>query len=98
MKKYILHLKFRIPESQRANYFLSLRMHIKNYFSDPVNEQEVESMLRVIDSYINEFKFIVRNTKYKGSCISRKVYNDKIDVYSLTGNRVILTISFVPYE
>lgn len=98
MKKYKLHLKFWVTSSQRANYLLSLQMHLKSYFSDPINIQDIDSRLRIIDSYINEFNFIVRNTKHNGTCITRKIYSDKIDVYSLTGNRVILTISFVPYE
>lgn len=81
--KYILCLKFSVPTGQRANYLLSLHLHIKNYFAGSYDEQEVESMLHIIDSFINEFSFKVRNTK-------------QIDVYSLTGNRVILTICFVP--
>ena len=96
MKKYILCLKFCVPAGQRANYLLGLHLHIKNYFGGSYDEQEVESMLHIIDSFINGFSFKVRNTKHNGTCISRTVYNDKIDAYSLTGNRVILTISFVP--
>ena len=65
MKKYKLHLKFWVTSSQRANYLLSLQMHLKSYFSDPINIQDIDSRLRIIDSYINEFNFIVRNTKQR---------------------------------
>jgi hypothetical protein len=98
MKKYKLYLKCWVTSSQRANYLLSLQMHLKSYFSGPINVQDIDARLRIIDSYINEFNFIVRNTKHNGTYITRKVYSDKIDIYSLTGSRVILTISFVPHE
>lgn len=52
MKKYKLHLKFWVTSSQRANYLLSLQMHLKSYFSDPINIQDIDSRLRIIDSIL----------------------------------------------
>lgn len=96
MKKYILKVQFLVPTSQRPNYLLSLCCRLKSYFYGPFDECEIESTLHTIDSFINEHQFIIRNAKHSGKIIIRKIKDNQMDIYSMTGNRVLLTVSLVP--
>lgn len=94
MKKYELCLKYGVSRSKCPTYILSLAMRIKCYFAGDYEYSDLEAALYRINSFINEHKFQVRNIKYDGKSIFRRIYGCRLDIYSLTGNRILLTIFF----
>ena len=67
------------------NYILSLRAHLKGSFpeTERYGKDEIGHILHCISSFIDDFTFKVRNSRY------RKVFN-------LGDEKVILTVSFTP--
>ncbi|EIY58389.1 hypothetical protein HMPREF1069_04879 [Bacteroides ovatus CL02T12C04] len=52
--------------SKAPDYILNLRMHIKAYFSQPYGKEEFGHVLHCISSFIDDFTFKVRNSRYRG--------------------------------
>ncbi|GAA6401167.1 hypothetical protein K020075H21_05060 [Bacteroides ovatus] len=84
--------------SKAPNYILSLRMHVRTYFSQPCGKDEFGHVLHCISSFIDNFSFKVRNTRYQGSILKRTIWNNRMEVYNLKDGKVILTVSFTPLE
>ena len=84
--------------SKTPNYILSLRMHVKAYFSQAYGTDEFNHILHCISSFIDDFTFKVRNTRYQGSILKRTIRNDSLQVFNLGDEKVILTVSFTPLE
>ena len=84
--------------SKAPNYILRLRMHVIAYFSQAYGKDEFGHVLHCISSFIDDFSFKVRNTRYQGSILKRTVRNDRLEVYNLGDEKVILTVSFTPLK
>ena len=84
--------------SRTSNYILSLRMHIKAYFSQPYGKEVFGHVLHCISSFIDDFTFKVRNSRYRGDILKRTISNDCLKVFNLGDEIVILTVSFTPLE
>ncbi|WP_256193186.1 hypothetical protein [Phocaeicola vulgatus] len=55
-------------------------------------------MLHCISSFIYDFTFKVRNSRYRGDIMKRTISNDCLKVFNLVDEKVILTVSFTPLE
>lgn len=55
-------------------------------------------MLHCISSFIDDFTFKVRNSRYRGDILKRTISNDCLKVFNLGDEKVILTVSFTPLE
>ncbi len=84
--------------SKAPNYVLSLRMHVKSYFSQTYDKEELDHILRYISSFIDDFNFKVRNTKYSGSILRRTIRDTRLELFNIDGEKAILTVSFTPLE
>ena len=73
------------------NYILSLRAHLKGIFPEMerYGKEEFDHVLHCISSFIDDFTFKVRNSRYRG---------DILKVFNLGDEKVILTVSFTPLE
>ena len=49
-------------------------------------------------SFIDDFTFKVRNSRYRGDILKRTISNDCLKVFNLGDEKVILTVSFTPLE
>lgn len=96
MEKYILKLHFWVPTNQQPVYLIKLNRLLRVYFLGPFDKCDFEPQLKAIDSFINEFQFIHRKTNHNGSIIKRTIKNNTMDIFSLTGSSVLLTVSFIP--
>lgn len=57
MEKYKIMLTG--PTGCKApNYVLNLRMHVKSYFSQTYDKEELDHILHCISSFIDDFNFI----------------------------------------
>lgn len=84
--------------SKAPNYILSLRMHVKSYFSQACGKEEFDHVLHCISSFIDDFSFKVRNTRYRGDILKRTIRDNCLKVFNLGDEKVILTVSFTPLE
>lgn len=84
--------------SKTPNYVLSLRMHVKSYFSQAYSKEELDHILHCISSFIDDFSFKVRNTKYSGSILRRTIRDTTLELFNLGDEKVMLTVSFTPLE
>ena len=55
-------------------------------------------MDRKYSSFIDDFTFKVRNSRYRGNILKRTIRNDCLEVFSLGDGKVILTVSFTLLE
>ncbi|WP_018667232.1 hypothetical protein [Bacteroides gallinarum] len=84
--------------SKAPNYILRLRTHVRAYFSQAYGKDEFGHVLHCISSFIDDFSFKVRNTRYQGGILKRTIRNDRLEVYNLGDEKVILTVFFTPLE
>ena len=84
----------------RPNYILSLRAHLKGIFPEMerYGKEEFDHVLHCISSFIDDFTFKVRNSRYRGDILKRTISNDCLKVFNLGDEKVILTVSFTPLE
>lgn len=82
------------------NYILSLRAHLKGIFPEMerYGKEEFDHVLHCISSFIDDFTFKVRNSRYRGDILKRTISNDCLKVFNLGDEKVILTVSFTPLE
>ena len=80
------------------NYILSLRAHLKGIFPEMerYGKEEFDHVLHCISSFIDDFTFKVRNSRYRGDILKRTISNDCLKVFNLGHEKVILTVSFTP--
>lgn len=52
----------------------------------------------VSGSFIDDFTFKVRNSRYRGNILKRTIQNDCLEVFNLGEGKVILTVSFTLLE
>nr|DAE30230.1 MAG TPA: hypothetical protein [virus sp. ct5rm7] len=97
MEKYKIMLSG--PTGSKApNYVLNLRMHVKSYFSQTYDKEELDHILHCISSFIDNFNFKVRNTKYSGSMLRRTIRDTTLELFNMGDEKVILTVSFTSLE
>ena len=60
------------------NYILSLRAHLKGIFPEMerYGKEEFDHVLHCISSFIDDFTFKVRNSRYRGDILKRTISND----------------------
>ena len=97
MEKYKIVLTG-LTGSKAPNYILRLRIHVIAYFSQAYGKEELDHILHCISAFIDGFSFKVRNTRYQGSILKRTIRNERLEVYNLGDEKVILTVSFIPLE
>lgn len=59
------------------NYILSLRAHLKGIFPEMerYGKEEFDHVLHCISSFIDDFTFKVRNSRYRGDILKRTISN-----------------------
>ena len=97
--------KYRITSSRKItnktpSYILGLRAHLKGVFpeTERYGKEEFDHVLHCISSFIDDFTFKVRNSRYRGNILKRTIRNDCLEVFSLGDGKVILTVSFTLLE
>ena len=105
MERHIMDRKYKITYSGKItgktpNYILSLRAHLKGIFPEMerYGKEEFDHVLHCISSFIDDFTFKVRNSRYRGDILKRTISNDCLKVFNLGDEKVILTVSFTPLE
>ncbi|AUI45642.1 hypothetical protein PL674_05825 [Phocaeicola vulgatus] len=105
MERYIMDRKYRITYSRKItnktpSYILGLRAHLKGVFpeTERYGKEEFDHVLHCISSFIDDFTFKVRNSRYRGNILKRTIRNDCLEVFSLGDGKVILTVSFTLLE
>ena len=76
------------------------RAHLKGIFPEMerYGKEEFDHVLHCISSFIDDFTFKVRNSRYRGDILKRTISNDCLKVFNLGDEKVILTVSFTPLE
>ena len=82
-------------------YPFSIGLHIvplKGIFPEMerYGKEEFDHVLHCISSFIDDFTFKVRNSRYRGDILKRTISNDCLKVFNLGDEKVILTVSFTP--
>ena len=91
--------KYKIAYSGKiTDYILSLRAHLKGSFpeTERYGKDEIGHILHCISSFIDDFTFKVRNSRYRGDILKRTISKDCLKVFNLGDEKVILTVSFTP--
>ena len=103
MEWRIMDRKYKIAYSGKItgktpNDILSLRAHLKGSFpeTERYGKDEIGHILHCISSFIDDFTFKVRNSRYRGDILKRTISKDCLKVFNLGDEKVILTVSFTP--
>lgn len=91
MKK--ISIQYYTTPSHRPNWLLHFTGEVRSYFNEVKDGEELvalENISRVLD----EHHYYQRKLKRSCSTIERRIRDEKMDIYSSTGKRVIATIEF----
>ena len=89
---YEVKMKYLVPFNKLPEYVMLIKVMVLSYFAGSVSIPDAMFVLGNIDMQINALQYTERNTRHSGKFIIRKIHDNMIDIYSLTGKVKLATI------